>query len=136
MPSMITNIIIAEGGEDLYKRLMSDGKIVTNDIHFESGNAILKPESMKIIDQIVQLMNDHADLKFSVEGHTDSDGTDESNQILSEQRASAVKDAFTEKGIDGSRLTTKGYGESQPLTDNSTAEKKAKNRRVEFIMLK
>lgn len=134
IPSVITNIIIAEGGEDLYKRLLSDGKIVTNDIHFESGSAILKPESMKIIDQIVQLMKDHAEIKFSVEGHTDSDGTEESNLKLSGQRADAVKNAMVSKGIDGSRLSTKGYGESQPLADNSTPEGKAKNRRVEFVM--
>lgn len=136
IPSVLTNIIIAEGGEDLYNRLMSDGKIVTNDIHFESGNAILKPESMKIIDQIVQLMNDHSELKFRIEGHTDSDGTEESNIELSEQRANAVKDNMVTKGIAESRLQTKGYGESQPLTDNSSPENKAKNRRVEFIMLK
>lgn len=134
--SMIANVTIAEGGEDLYKRLMSDGKIVTNDIHFESGNAILKPESMKIIDQIVKLMQDHSEIKFRIEGHTDSDGSDESNITLSEQRAGAVKDALVTRGIDGARLSTKGYGESKPVTDNSTADNKAKNRRVEFILLK
>jgi len=135
-PSVITNIVIAEGGEDLYKRLMSDGKIVTNDIHFESGNAILKSESMKIIDKIVQLMNGHPEIKFKVEGHTDSDGSEESNLKLSDQRSAAVKDAIVLKGIDASRLSTKGYGESHPLTDNSTPDKKAKNRRVEFVLLK
>jgi len=135
LPSMITNIVLAEGGEDLYKRLMTDGKIVTNDIHFESGSAILKPESMKIIDQIVTLMKEHAEVKFSVEGHTDSDGTEESNLTLSEQRAKAVRSAMISKGIDGSRLSAKGYGESQPLSENSTPEGKAKNRRVEFVRL-
>lgn len=132
-PSMIANIIIAEGGEDLYQRLISDGKIVTNDIHFESGKAILKDESMKIIDQIVQLMSDHPDIVFSIEGHTDSDGNESSNMTLSEQRASAVKDSLVKKGIEDSRLSTKGHGESQPVTDNLSPVSKAKNRRVEFI---
>ena len=78
-------------------------------------------------------MTTHPDLNFSVEGHTDSDGSDESNLVLSEKRAMAVKDALVGKGIDEKRLSTVGHGESKPLNDNSTPENRAKNRRVEFI---
>ncbi len=135
IPSVIANILITEGGVKLYDRLMTDGKIVTNDIHFESGKAILKPESMKIIEQIVALMKEHPELKFRIEGHTDSDGTEQDNQTLSEKRAEAVKTAMVEKGIDTAKLTTAGYGESKSVADNSTEEAKAKNRRVEFVKI-
>jgi outer membrane protein OmpA-like peptidoglycan-associated protein len=134
-PSMITNFVISEGGEDLYKRLMEYGKIVTNDIHFESGKAVLLPESMKIIDHIFKLMQDHPDIRFSIEGHTDSDGTQEFNLTLSQQRANAVMNTLVAKGIDNVRLVTRGHGESKHLADNLSPENKAKNRRVEFVLI-
>lgn len=78
-------------------------------------------------------MTDHPELKFSVEGHTDSDGDDASNMKLSEVRANAILDRIVNLGIDGSRLTSKGYGESKPMTGNDSPEGKAQNRRVEFV---
>lgn len=90
---------------------------------------------MGVINSIFQLMNDHPEVKFSVEGHTDSDGDDAFNQKLSEQRAETVVSTLIQMGIDSSRLTTKGWGESKPLSDNSTPEGKANNRRVEFVKL-
>ena len=80
-------------------------------------------------------MSEHSDLSFSVEGHTDSDGDDASNQKLSEERAAAVKNMLVELGIDASRLSTKGFGEGAPLDSNSTSEGRANNRRVEFIKI-
>ena len=131
----IKNIRIAEGGVKLYDRLLQDGKIIASGIRFDVNKATLKPESMGVINTIYQMMNEHPDLKFSVEGHTDSDGDDSFNQTLSEQRAETVVNALIEKGIDKSRLTSKGWGESKPLSDNSTPEGKANNRRVEFVKL-
>ena len=69
-------------------------------------------------------------------GHTDSDGDNESNLILSKQRAEAVMQALLHKGIDPDRLTTKGKGEQEPLNKNNSAEEKATNRRVEFVLKK
>lgn len=134
-PSMIRNIRIAEGGVELYDKLITDGKIVTSGIYFDVGKSTIKPESMGVINEIVKLMNDHPEIKFSVEGHTDSDGDDVSNQKLSEDRAGAVKSKLIELGIENSRLKSKGHGESMPVDDNSTPEGKANNRRVEFIKI-
>jgi len=79
------------------------------------------------------MMQDHAELKFSVEGHTDSDGADANNQTLSEARSRAIVTKLIESGIANERLTSKGWGESKPMTGNDTPEGKAQNRRVEFV---
>jgi outer membrane protein OmpA-like peptidoglycan-associated protein len=79
------------------------------------------------------MMKQAKDIKLSVEGHTDSDDSNESNLKLSEVRAKAVVEAITKGGIDAARLSSSGFGEEKPIADNSTAEGKAKNRRVELI---
>jgi len=131
----IRNIRIAEGGVKLYDRLLQDGKIIASGIRFDVNKATLKPESMGVINTICQLMNEHPELRFSVEGHTDSDGEEAFNQRLSEQRAATVVSTLMQLGIDGSRLTSKGWGESKPVSDNTTPEGKANNRRVEFVKI-
>ncbi|MBR8537005.1 OmpA family protein [Carboxylicivirga sediminis] len=133
--ALIKNIRIAKGSMNLYDRVMTDGKFITNGIRFDVGKATLRPESMGVINQIYKLMSEHANLSFSVEGHTDSDGNEASNQKLSEERAAAVKDVLVEKGIAADRLSTSGLGESQPIDTNNTPEGKANNRRVEFIKI-
>ena len=134
-PAIIKNIRIAKGGVDLYDKLLTDGKIVTTGIRFDVNKATLKPESMGVINKIAKLMKDHSDIRFSIEGHTDGDGDDASNQTLSESRANSVKSALVDLDIDASRLETKGYGESNPVSDNLTPEGKASNRRVEFVKI-
>jgi outer membrane protein OmpA-like peptidoglycan-associated protein len=129
----IKNIRLAKGGVKLYDRMLQDGKIITNGIRFDVGKATIRPESMGIINEIADLMKEHPEVSFSVEGHTDSDGDTEANQKLSEARAQAVKDMLVSMGIDEARLTTKGFGESNPIAANTTAEGKANNRRVEFV---
>ena len=129
----LKNIRIAKGAVPLYDKFITDGKFVTTGIKFDINKASIKPESMGTINYVVKMMTDHPDLKFSVEGHTDSDGDDALNMKLSEARAKAIRDKMVELGIDGSRLTSKGYGESKPITGNDTPEGKAQNRRVEFV---
>jgi outer membrane protein OmpA-like peptidoglycan-associated protein len=130
---LIKNIRIAEGGKKYYERFMTDGKIVTTGIKFASGKSDVKPESMGVINKIVELMNQHPEVNFSIEGHTDSDGDETLNQTLSEKRAEAIKVEFVRLGISDNRLKTKGWGESNPVDENSTPEGKANNRRVEFV---
>lgn len=134
-PLLVRNVRLAEGGKDLYARLAADGRIVTHDILFDPGQAIIKPASQPTITQLVALLKSQPDLRFRIEGHTDADGDAAANQRLSQARADAVRAAFVRAGIAASRLSTKGLGESQPLDPSNTATAKAQNRRVEFVKL-
>jgi Outer membrane protein and related peptidoglycan-associated (lipo)proteins len=132
-PIFIKNIRIAAGGADAYKKVITDGKFIAYGIQFDVNKATLKPESMGTLNEIAKMLKAHADLKFEIGGHTDSDGADEPNLKLSQQRAESVKNQLVALGVDGTRLTTKGFGETQPIADNDSSEGKAKNRRVEFV---
>lgn len=129
----VKNVRIAKGGVKYYDRFLSEGKIVVNGIRFDIGKATLRPESMGPINEIYDLMKKHKDVKFSVEGHTDSDGQNALNRALSEDRAKTVMNKLVDMGIQKSRLKAKGWGESKPIDNNSTPEGKANNRRVEFV---
>ena len=131
----IKNIRIAKGGKKLYDRVMADGKFVTRGILFDIGKATLKPSSIGVINGIAKMMQEHSNLKFSIEGHTDSDGDETHNLELSQARAATVKKALIDFGIDSARLETKGLGEKVPVSDNATPEGKANNRRVEFVKI-
>jgi outer membrane protein OmpA-like peptidoglycan-associated protein len=80
-------------------------------------------------------MKDNPDLKFEIDGHTDNSGVSAHNLTLSQQRGDAVKAQLINMGIEASRLTTKGFGDSKPISDNNTLEGKANNRRVEFVKM-
>ena len=134
-PIYFKNIRIASGGVKYYDRVLQDGKIVANGIRFDVGKSTIRPESMGIINEVVAMMKEHPDLKFSVEGHTDSDGNDDFNMQLSQKRAQAVMEEMVKLGIAGDRLQAKGWGETRPVTGNASPEDKANNRRVEFIKL-
>lgn len=113
---------------------MAEGRVTTNGILFDVGSATIQPRSMGIIRQISQVMQEENALKLKIVGHTDADGGDAANLELSKKRADAIKNALTNTyGISGDRLLTEGKGESVPVGDNTTAEGKAQNRRVEFI---
>jgi len=131
----ITNFRIAKGAVPLYDRLASEGKIITYGITFDVGKSTIKPESMTEISRIAKLMQENADVKFSVEGHTDNTGNAASNQTLSEARSKAVMDKLVEMGIASDRLKAAGKGQTAPIADNSSDEGRAKNRRVEFVKI-
>ena len=132
----IRNLKIAEGGVDLRRKLMSEGRISTNGILFDSGSANIQPQSYGIIRQISQVLMQDNSISLNIIGHTDSDGSDEGNLKLSKARAEAVKQALISiYKISGDRLETEGKGESEPVGDNNTSDGKAQNRRVEFVKM-
>jgi outer membrane protein OmpA-like peptidoglycan-associated protein len=131
----IKNFRLAAGGDDKYNKIVTDGKFISHGILFDVNKSTIKPESMGALNEIAKLMKAHNDLKFEIDGHTDSDGSGEANMKLSQSRADAVKEQLVKMGIDEGRLTTKGFGESKPIDKNDTAEGKANNRRVEFIKI-
>ena len=131
--SGISNVRLAKGAVPLYDRLMSEGKIVTYAITFETGKADLKPESMVEINRVAKLMKDNPGLEFEVQGHCDATGSDKVNDPLSQKRAEAIVAVLVEEGIAEARLTAVGKGSHQPIASNSTDEGRAKNRRVEFV---
>jgi len=104
-------------------------------IKFEVDSSTITPEGIKTIQKIAIILKKYPDAKLEIGGHTDSDGSAEYNQKLSQERVDMVKKALIEFGINGDNLTTKGYGESKPLVPNTSAENKAKNRRVEFKII-
>lgn len=131
----LKNIRVAQGGKKLYDEIVAEGKFVTRGILFDVNKASLKPESMGVINEVAKMMQEHQDLNFSIEGHTDANGDEDYNQQLSEERALAVKQALTAAGIEASRMETKGMGESVPVADNASPEGRANNRRVVFLKI-
>ena len=105
-------------------------------IKFDTGKSDIKPIYIPLLEDVVKVMNDNSGIVIVIEGHTDAQGSDESNQKLSESRAIAVMNYLIGKGIDAGRMTAKGYGESQPIADNNTAEGMAQNRRIELKVVK
>lgn len=101
-------------------------------IQFESGKNVIKKTSNSVLDKIVTIMKENPSYLLEINGHTDSQGDEGKNLVLSQNRANAVKAYFAAKGVDPERMTSTGFGESVPVADNKTAAGRAKNRRVEF----
>ena len=133
-PLIFTNMRIDAGvGMNMLNKILTDGKFVTHAITFDVNKAVIKPESMGFLNSLAKFLADNKTVKLEIDGHTDSDGDDASNMKLSQARAESVKAQLVSMGIETSRLTTKGFGESKPISDNTSAEGKANNRRVEFV---
>jgi len=107
--------------------------ISTNKIHFQFNKAVIVPSSYPVIDEILSGIKGRSDVQgVRVEGHTDSVGSDEYNQKLSDKRAGSVRTYMTDKGYPADQITAVGKGESNPIADNATKSGRAQNRRVEF----
>lgn len=104
-------------------------------LEFETGKAIIKQSSYFSLGELAQIMEMHPEYNLLIEGHTDNIGSEASNQLLSEKRATAVKTLLMGKGIDSGRIQTKAYGESKPIESNETAAGRQANRRVELKII-
>lgn len=107
-------------------------KVAAGNIFYVSGSAKLLAKSYKSLNEVATVLQQDADLKLDIEGHTDNTGSDKVNQPLSEKRARAVLDYLKSKGVDESRMQSAGYGSSQPVADNKTLKGRTLNRRVEL----
>ncbi len=103
-------------------------------VHFHTSSALLKPESLPILRQIADIMKKYPNYHLTINGHTDSRGAEQMNQVLSENRAKACFDYLVSQGIDPTRMSYAGYGETQPIATNDTPQGRAQNRRVDFIL--
>ena len=114
----------------------SRGLVISlSDILFDVNQATLKPGAANNVQKIAAILNQYPNYNISVEGHTDSQGSDAYNQSLSERRAAAVRMQLISGGVPESRITSKGFGESQPVASNDTPAGRQQNRRVEVIVL-
>ena len=132
--AMINHIAIGHKGLPLYKKLVSEGRLVVHDILFDVDSYFIKPSSYPSMDRIVKMLEDNQETSVTIEGHTDANGSNTSNQKLSEYRAKAVMNYMVIKGIKQNRLSSVGYGEDRPMVTGDNEEAWSKNRRVEFVL--
>lgn len=103
-------------------------------INFETDKAVIKSESYPILDNVVDIMQEHPGYRLKIKGHTDDVGRKDYNMDLSRRRAASVKIYMQEKGIAGERIETEGYGDTQPIANNNSAYGRSRNRRVDFVL--
>lgn len=119
---------------DLKGKKTDRGVVVTlGDVLFDTGMATLKPGAYATIDRLATVLKEDAARKVMIEGHTDSAGSDEYNQSLSERRAASVQAALFERGVEASQIATVGKGETTPVASNASAVGRQQNRRVELV---
>jgi len=119
----------------LQTRDSARGLIVNmSDVLFDTGSATLKPGAREKLAKISGILLAHPGLTLQIEGHTDSVGSDDFNQQLSERRADSVRDFLAEEGVAGTSMSARGFGKTQPVASNDTAEGRQRNRRVELVV--
>jgi OOP family OmpA-OmpF porin len=128
----VSNQGCPEVTDDAIKKLNDYAKTIL----FDTNKATFQQRTFPVLEAITAILKEYPSANFSIEGHTDSDGKDDANLTLSENRAAAVKSYLIEKGIATSRLSSKGFGETMPIDSNKTKAGKANNRRVEVKLVK
>lgn len=108
--------------------------LTLGDVLFDTGKSELKSGAARKLDQLAQFLNDHPDRRVEIDGFTDSVGTDSYNEELSQNRADSVRSALLARGIDGTRITTQGFGKEYPVATNTDASGRQLNRRVEVVI--
>jgi outer membrane protein OmpA-like peptidoglycan-associated protein len=121
-----------EVSEDTMKKLNDYAKTIL----FDSAKSSFQKQTLPVLQAIVAILKEYPTAKFALEGHTDSDGKDDANLVLSQNRAAAVKSFLVENGIAADRLSSEGFGEAKPVATNATKAGKAQNRRVEVKLVK
>jgi len=120
---------------ELQARPTDRGMVVTlSDLLFDTGSAHLNPGGLRVVDHLVEFMDAYPQRRVSIEGFTDSVGNPSMNQDLSERRASAVRIALIDRGVDPARLVARGYGEEYPVASNANPAGRQMNRRVEIVI--
>ncbi len=127
------SFLLSCSDEELMRDELNKTGFVALYINFETGKAVIKPESQIIVDQVAEMLKADDSLNVSIEGHTDNVGTPGFNRTLSENRAKSVMNAIISKGVEKSRMSAKGWGQEKPVGDNKTEEGRARNRRVEIV---
>lgn len=121
--------------KDLQAKMTDRGVVMTlGDVLFDVGKATLKSGGVREVQKLAAYLKENSQRKVGIEGFTDSTGSEDSNQRLSERRAEAVKDALVNAGVEPERITVTGYGESSPIATNDTAAGRQLNRRVEVVL--
>ncbi len=132
VPGTVANNGCPEVSVEVIKQLNEFSKTIL----FDLGKATIRKESYGVLQNIVDIMKEYPNAKFEIEGHTDSSGSLQLNERLSNERAASVKDYLVTIGMDASRLTSVGYGPSKPIASNNTAAGRQQNRRVEISLKK
>jgi len=125
----------ADGCPDELPKEVAKFSGVVKGIQFDFAKATIRPESNKLLDEAVKVLQQYPDLRISISGHTDNVGEPAKNLELSQQRADAVKTYFVGKGVDATRIETRGAGETEPVADNATDKGRQENRRIEFKLI-
>jgi outer membrane protein OmpA-like peptidoglycan-associated protein len=122
-----TGVEVSRQGNDVVLNMPSH-------VTFATDSAQISPAFQSTLDQVASTISEYADTRVQIAGHTDSTGSESYNQQLSERRAQAVANYLIGRGVAGSRISTVGYGETQPVASNDTVEGRQQNRRVEIVL--
>ncbi len=140
-PDDVLDIPAPQGNAYYHKPFILNYKLqpaknfVLEGCNFDNGKFTFQESAYPVLDELVAYMQNDADKRIEIGGHTDNVGSVASNNKLSLDRANAVKDYLFSKGVDSSRVTTKGYGSSQPIESNKTESGRAQNRRIEVTVI-
>jgi len=128
-------VFLAMKPKPVPKPVVKEKIIIPDHILFDFDSSVIKPMFAVVLKELAKILQQKANKGLVIEGHADSIGTAEYNQLLSERRANAIKEFLVSKGLSASNLTAKGVGEQKSIADNTTKEGRAQNRRVEFHVL-
>jgi len=131
----VAGAVANKGCPEIKKEVIQKIALAAKGINFETGKAVITAGSFKSLDDLVTLLNSYPGASVEIQGHTDNNGTPESNKTLSQDRANSVKRYLSAGGVSEARMTAIGYGQELPLADNKTEAGKTKNRRVDFKLV-